>query len=77
MDTGSMSPVSPPSSPVVPHAAQAPDAPLITSVFGRPGALVVSWTPPGDDGGKPLTGYTLTAAAGGTKVTATAGGVGH
>jgi hypothetical protein len=64
------SPVSPASSPVVPLPAQVPQAPLITSVFGRDGALLVSWTPPGSNGGKPLARYTLAASAGGTTVTA-------
>ena len=61
------------SSPVVPLVAQVPEAPLITAVFARAGALAVSWTPPGNNGGKPLTGYSLTATASGTKVTVTAG----
>jgi len=60
---GGTSPASPASSPVVPLPAQVPQAPLITSVFGRPEALIVSWTAPGDDGGKPVTEYTLTATA--------------
>jgi len=60
------------SAPVVPLAAQVPQAPLITSVFTRPGALVVSWTAPGDSGGKPLTGYTLKASAGDSAKTVTA-----
>lgn len=67
------SPASAASSPVVPLVAQVPQAPLITSVFDRPGALIVSWTAPASDGGKPLTGYTLTATAKGKKtVTVTA-----
>ncbi|MGH3397733.1 MAG: fibronectin type III domain-containing protein, partial [Streptosporangiaceae bacterium] len=61
---------SPLSDPVVPLAAQVPQAPLITSVFGRDGGLLVSWTPPGSNGGKPLTRYTLAASVGGKKVTA-------
>ncbi len=53
----------------MPLAAQPPQAPLITSVFDRSGALIVSWTPPGYGGGDPLTIYTLTATAGTAKVT--------
>ena len=65
--------VSPAFSPVVPLAAQPPQAPLITSVFARDGALIVSWTPPGYDGGDPLSTYTLTATAGSATTTVQAG----
>ena len=61
--SGGTSPASAKSSPVVPLPPQVPQPPLITSIFGRPGALIVSWTAPGDNGGKPVTGYTVTATA--------------
>lgn len=57
-------PASASSNPVVPLPAQAPAEPIITSVYSRSGALDVSWTAPDDDGGVPLTGYTLTAKGG-------------
>jgi Fibronectin type III domain len=60
---------SPPSSPVVPLPAQVPEPPVIGSVMGRDSGLIVSWSPPAMDGGKPITAYKLTAAAGSSKVT--------
>ena len=63
------SPASAPSNPVVALPAQVPSAPLITSVFGRNAALLVSWSAPDDDGGSALTGYVLTATAGSQTVT--------
>ena len=49
------------SDPVVPLVAQAPDSPLITSVTGRNGELLVGWAAPVYDGGDAVSGYTLTA----------------
>ncbi len=48
-----------------------PDPP--TAVTGMPGdqQVTVSWTAPGDDGGTPLTGYTVTASPGGATCTST------
>ncbi len=66
-------PASDPSNPFVPLAAQAPAAPLITSVFGRDGALLVAWTAPDDTGGSAVTGYTLKATHDTTTVTVTPG----
>jgi hypothetical protein len=60
---------SPASAPVVPLAAQPPGVPLITSVLARNGSLVVSWVPPADDGGRPVTGYAITASGGSKTVT--------
>ena len=64
---------SPASNPVVPLPAQAPDAPVVTSVFGRAGALLVAWSPPANDGGEAIIGYRVTAAAGSAKVTSSIG----
>ena len=63
---------SPKSNPVVPLVAQKPSAPLVTSVLPRSGGLVVDWSAPSITGGDPLTGYSLTAAAGTKKVTVAA-----
>ncbi|HLX32266.1 MAG TPA: fibronectin type III domain-containing protein [Gaiellaceae bacterium] len=46
---------------VVPLVAHAPTAPLITSVMGRPGALIVAWSPPTEAGGDALGSYVLSA----------------
>ncbi|MGO9903546.1 MAG: fibronectin type III domain-containing protein, partial [Solirubrobacteraceae bacterium] len=46
---------------VVPLVAQVPSEPLLVSVFGRDGALAVSWSAPADDGGDPVSGYVLSA----------------
>ncbi len=51
------------SDPVVPLPATAPFVPLVTSVLGRDRSLDVEWAPPSYDGGKPLTGFLLTAAS--------------
>jgi virginiamycin B lyase len=53
------------SDPVVPYAALAPSEPLITSVVARKAALVVTWSPPSQTGGKALTSYELSASAAG------------
>jgi hypothetical protein len=71
-NAGGSSAASPASAPVVPLAAQPPGTPLITSVLGRAGALVVSWAPPAENGGSAVTGYTVTATAGANTVTAKA-----
>lgn len=52
--------------PTVPAAPAAP-----TAVAGD-GSASVSWTPPVDDGGAPVTGYTATAAPGGATCTVVA-----
>ena len=72
-NTAGTSASSAPSNPVVPGAAQAPNAPLITSVQPRDGGLIVNWSPPSITGGDPLTGYTLTTTTGTTTTTKTAG----
>jgi Fibronectin type III domain len=62
-----------PSNPVVPLVAQPPAIPLITSVTGRSGSLVVDFEQPSDDGGAALKDFAVSAtpAAGGTPVTVT------
>lgn len=46
--------------PIAVLSAQTPEAPLLTDIFGRDGALVVAWAAPSYDGGAPLSGYLLT-----------------
>jgi|HubBroStandDraft_4_1064222.scaffolds.fasta_scaffold06127_2 hypothetical protein len=62
-------PASAPSDPVVALPAQAPSVPLITTVYGRHAALLVSWSAPDDNGGSAITGYVLKATGGGRTVT--------
>ena len=62
-------PASAPSDPVVALPAQAPSVPLITTVYGRNAALLVSWSAPDDDGGSAIIGYVLKAKGGGRTVT--------
>ena len=54
------------SNPIVPLTARAPFVPLVTNVLGRNHSLVISWSPPAYDGGKPLTGYKLTVIGSGS-----------
>jgi len=53
---------------VTPSAPAVPSAPVITNVSARAAAVEVSWSPP-DTGSASLTGYTITAYSGTTKVT--------
>jgi hypothetical protein len=50
----------------------APGAPTAVTATPGPASAVVSWTPPADDGGMAVNGYTVTASPGGA--TATVGG---
>ena len=68
------SPFSTPSNPVTPQAPTVPGAP--TNVTAVPGDsfATVSWTAPANDGGSPITGYTVSAFSGGVLVSTTAAG---
>ena len=54
---------------VVPPPASAPAAPTDVSAVAAAGSATVSWTPPADDGGSPVTASTVTAAPGGATCT--------
>ncbi len=58
-----------PSGPVVPAAVPGP--PRDVRTVAGDGRADVSWTPPADDGGAPVTGYTVTADPGGATATTT------
>jgi arylsulfatase A-like enzyme len=45
--------------PAAPDTPQAPDAALVGTAAGELGQVDVSWMPPGDDGGSPITTYQL------------------
>lgn len=51
--------------------ATAPAAPTGVSATAGVGQVTVTWTPPTDDGGEPVTGYTVTASPGGATCTTT------
>jgi len=60
-----VSPFSSPSNSVTPHAITVPGAPsAVTATAGNTQAGV-SWTAPADDGGSPITSYTVTSLVGG------------
>ena len=62
-------PESSPSAPVTPLGAVAPGAPTAAVAQGDSKAALVFWTPPANDGGSPITGYTVTPFDGATALT--------
>lgn len=50
-------------------AATTPDAPLNLRVTRGDGSAIVTWDPPDDDGGAPITGYTITVQPGDRTIT--------
>jgi hypothetical protein len=61
---------------VTPQAVTAPTAPTGVSAVAGSSAAQVTWTAPGDDGGSPITGYTITPFIGSQAQTATTAGAG-
>lgn len=60
-----VSPFSSPSNSVTPHAITVPGAPTAVTATAGNAQAGVSWTAPADDGGSPITSYTVTALVGG------------
>jgi hypothetical protein len=59
---------------VVAAAVTTPGAPTGVTATAADGGATITWTPPSDTGGSPITGYTVTASPGGATAT-TAGNV--
>jgi uncharacterized repeat protein (TIGR01451 family) len=68
-------PLSAPSNPVTPQAPTVPGAPTNVSAIPGDSQASVSWTAPANNGGSPITSYTVTAFVGGAPagITATTG----
>jgi outer membrane protein OmpA-like peptidoglycan-associated protein len=63
---GTSSPSAPSNAVETPRVPGAPKAPSVIAQFGK---ATVSWTAPGDDGGYPITSYTVSAKPGGRSCT--------
>jgi len=57
-----------PSGPVSVVFAEVPGAPTVLQAVPGNHAATVSWVPPSDDGGTPVTGYTITVQPGGRRI---------
>lgn len=68
------SPFSAPSNPVTPQAPTVPGAPTNVSATAGDSFATVSWTAPANDGGSPITSYTVSTFTGGVLVGTTPAG---
>jgi len=76
LNGGGAGPESAPSDPVTPGGGSVPGAPTEAAAQPRNGAALVSWNAPTENGGSPITGYTVTPYLGGEAQTPTTVGAG-
>ncbi len=62
-------PASAPSAPVTPTSSSVPGVPTAVTAQADAQAAIVRWTAPADDGGAPITGYTITPSVDGSPQT--------